>query len=129
MTTFDDGDSLRIYVSCNSYPSHYIDCWCTRWDEGNWDVTFETFLGSGARNFLFQNVIPGAVRELYNILGTPNFIDTTYSSGNTIIIEPVSNYGLSSVRQRRMIGIKSISDTIINPDYISVKIEGYRLDT
>ena len=129
MTTYSEGDSLRIYVSCNSYPNHYIDCWCTRWDEDNWGVTFETFLGSGARNFLFDNVTPQAVIELYNILGTPTNIDLTFESGNTLIVEPISNYGLSSLRQKRTIGVKNISDTFINKNYFGIKVEGLRLDT
>jgi len=118
----------RIYYSCNQYPNYYIECPIKRWDEGNWDLVIETFLGSSNRNTLFANVTPGAVRELYNILGTPNFIDTTYTSGNTLIFEPQHGYGLSSLREKRMIGVKSISDTFINPEYFNIKIEGYRLD-
>jgi len=127
--TYDEGPSMRIYYSCNNYPSNYIDCWCTRWDESNWDVTIETILHTGARNVLFRNLKPGSVRELMNILGTPYFIDTTYESGNTLIIEPISGYGLSGLRQRRTIGIKSISDTFLNNNLFNVKIEGKRLDT
>ena len=123
-----DGPSLRIYYSCNSYPTNYVECWCSRWDEGNWDVTIETFLGSSNRNNIFANVTPGAVRELYNILGTPNYIDTTYSSGNTLILEPQHGYGLSSLREKRTIGVKNISDTFLNPNYFGCKIEGMRLD-
>lgn len=129
MTTYTEGHSLRIYVSCNSYPNHYIDCWCTRWDEDNWGVTIETFMGAGARNFLFNNIVPGAVTELYNVLGTPYFYDTTYESGNTIILEPNNGYNLSGIRERRRVAVKSSSDTFINKDYFSVKLETKRLDT
>ena len=127
-TSYDEGESLRIYVSCNNYPNNYIDCWCTRFDEDNWGGTIETFMGSGSRNFLFNNVTPGAVRELYNILGTPKFIDTTYESGNTLIISPISGYGLSSLREERTVAVKSISDTFINWEKFNVKIEFKRLD-
>lgn len=120
--------NLRIYYSCNSYPNNYIDCWCTRWDENNWGLVAETFLGSSNRDNLFANVTPGAVRELYNILGTPKYIDTTYTSGNTIILEPQHGYGLSSLREKRMIGVKNISDRFITRDKLGVKIEGIRLD-
>ena len=128
-THYDEGNSLRIYVSCNNYPSNYIDCWATRFDEGNWDVTFETFMGSGARNFLFDNVIPQAISEMYNILGTPHYVDTTFSSGNTIILEPQDDYGLSGLREKRTVAIKSISDRFISPNYFSIKVETVRLDT
>jgi len=123
-----DGETLRIYYSCNSYPDFYIDCWCTRWDESNWDVIVETFLSSGARNMLFKNVAPGAIRELYNILGRPKYIDTTYSSGNTLILSPLSNYPLSSLVKERKIAVKNISDTFLTPNKFSIKIEGKRLD-
>jgi len=125
---YTEGNSLRIYVSCNNYPNNYIDCWCTRWDEGNWDVTFETFLGSGARDFLFSNVTPGAVRELYNILGTPRFIDTTYKSGNSIRIFPIAGTGLYNLREERIIAVKNISDSFITPDRFHIKVEGQRID-
>lgn len=121
--------NLRIYYSCNSYPNNYIDCWCTRFDEGNWDLTVETFLESGNRNTLFENVVPGAVRELYSILGQPKYIDNTYSSGNTLIFEPQSGYGLSSLREKRMVAVKNIQDSFITRDYFGVKIESVRLDT
>ena len=123
-THYDEGNSLRIYVSCNNYPNNYIDCWATRFDEGNWDVTFETFMGSGARNFLFDNVVPGAVTELYTILGEPHFIDSTYSSSNSLRISPLGNTGLSGLRQERIIGVKNISDRFLVPDKFSLKIEG-----
>jgi len=127
-THYDEGDSLRIYISCNNYPNNYIDCFCTRWDESNESVTFETVLGSGARNFLFQNVVPGAVTNLYTILGEPYNIDSTYSSSNTIIISPLGGTGLSGLRQERVIGVKNISDTFWVPNKFSVKVEGIRIN-
>jgi len=126
--TPDGPTTCRIYYSCNNYPNSYIDAPIKRWDEGNWNLTVETFLPSGARDSIFANVTPGAVSELYNILGTPKYIDTTYSSGNTLILEPQGGYGLSSLREKRMIGVKNISDTFINREYFNVKIEGIRLD-
>jgi len=126
-TYYTEGNSLRIYISCNNYPNNYIDCWCTRWDEGNWDLTFETFLGSGARDFLFSNVTPGATSEMYNILGTPHYIDSTYSSGNSIICSPIGGTGLSGLRQQRTIAVKSISDKFINKDMFGIKVEGVLL--
>ena len=117
-------NSCRLYYS----GSNYIDIPVKRWDEGNWNITVETFVGSGNRETIFSNVTPGAVRELYNILGTPEFIDTTYNSGNTLVFEPIHGYGLSSLRQRRKIAVKNISDTFLNPNYFNIKIEGYRID-
>jgi len=119
-----DGPALRVYYSGNSY----FDCWCTRWDEGNWDLVVETFLSSGNRDNLFANVTPGAVRELYNILGTPKYIDTTYSSGNTLKLYPQYGYGLSSLRQGRKVAVKNISDSFLTPNLFHVKIEAIRVN-
>jgi len=127
--TYDEGRSLRIYYSGNQYPTHYIDCWGTRWDEDNWNVTIETFMGSGARNTLFSHVIPGAVRELYKVLGQPYYIDTTYNSGNTLILEPQHGYGLSGLRCKRTVAVKNISDTFLTRNKFGIKIECIRLDS
>jgi len=128
----DEAEDCRDSNDCTINGCEWVDrsltCWNTRWDEGNWDVTVETFMNARDRNFLFGNVTPGAVRELYNILGTPKFIDTTYKSGNTLIYEPISGYGVSSLRQRRTIGIKNIQDTFLTRNLFSIKIEGNRLD-
>jgi hypothetical protein len=120
--------SCKIYYSGNSYPTYSIDSSITRWDEGNWDIVIETFLNSSNRGKLFRHVTPGAVRELYNILGTPKYIDTTYSSSNTLIFEPQDGFGLSGVREKRTIAVKTIQDTFLNPDWFGIKIEGYRID-
>lgn len=122
----NSGEPGSIYISgCNCY----IRTWCTRWDEGNWDVTLETFMGSSARNNLFASTTPGAVRELYNILGTPKFIDTTWQGENTLTITPIHGFGISSLREERMIAVKNISDDFLTKNKFHIKIEGRRLDT
>ena len=126
---WDEGDSLRIYYSCNQYPANYVDCWASRWDESNYDVIIEAWMGSGARNALFHNLKPGAVRELYKVLGKPTFIDSTYSSGNTLILQPLASYGLSSLREKRTVAVKNISDTFVTRDKFNVKLECKRIDT
>lgn len=120
--------TCRIYYSGNQYPTYYIDAPIKRWDEGNWNVVLETFLPSSTRDTLFAHTTPGAVREIYNILGTPKFIDITYNSGNTLILEPQHGYGISSLRQKRTIAVKSISDTFVSRDTFGIKIEGNRID-
>ena len=119
--------NANIYYSCNSYPTYYESIPISRWDEGNWDVVIEFFCESGTRNNIFHNLVPGAVTEQYNILGTPTYVDLTYESGNSLIIDPIDGYGLSGLRSRRTIAVKNISDTFINQNYFKVKIEGYRL--
>jgi len=122
--------SMRIYYSGTTYPTNYIDCWCDRWDEGDYDVVLETFLPSGDRNILFSHVVPGAISDLMgkSPLGLHYWIDTTYStSANTLIIEPLHPYGLSSIRETRKIGVKNVSDTFLNNNLFKIKIEGIRL--
>jgi len=119
-----DGNSMRIYYSGSVYPLFYVGCWCKRWDESSYDITVETFLSSSNRNALFSNLVPGAIREFSNELGWTINLDGTYTkSGNTLILEPQSGYGLSSLRSRKMVVVKGISDTFINPNYFNVKLE------
>ena len=125
----DTFNACRIYYSGNKYPNHFVNAPIKRWDEGDWNVVIETFLDSSNRDTLFGNVVPGAVTEMYNILGTPKYWDTTYSSGNTLILEPQHSYGVSSLREKRIVAVKSITDTFINRNYFHVKIECLRLDT
>lgn len=121
--------TCRIYYSGNAYPTYYENVPIHRWDEDNWGGTIEFSCESGARDNIFNNIVPGAVRELYNILGTPHYIDTTYESGNTLIFEPIYGYGLSSnVRQRRLVAVKNASDTFMVKDRFLCKIEWLRLD-
>ena len=124
----DGPPTCRIFYSCNSYPADYVDCAVTRWQENNDSLVIETFLSSSNRGKLFHNVVPGAVRELYSILGVKKFIDTTYASSNTYRVTPNYQYGLSGLRQERIIAVKNISDTFINKDVFNVKIEGIMLD-
>jgi len=117
-----------IYFSGNKYPQYAIGCWCSRWDEDNYNVIFETFLDSSNRDKLFSHVTPNAYREIYNILGTPKFIDTTYNSGNSLRISPIGGTGISGLREERIIAVRNIQDTFINPNYFGIKVEGFRLD-
>jgi len=117
----------HAYISGAVWTTRDIRCWNTRWDCGNYDHTIETFMSPCDRNFLFRNVVPGAVAELFKVLGQPYYIDTTYSSSNSLKIECLSGYGLSSLRESVTIGVKSISDSFLNKDLYSVKIEGIEL--
>ena len=119
------GGSIRIYYSGNKFPTYYVTCWCTRWDEGSWDVTIEAFMDSSSRDKLFANVTPGSIREYNNPLGWVINLDGTYfHSSNTLRLEPISGYGISGLRSKKTIVVKNISDTFLNPNYFGVKIEG-----
>jgi hypothetical protein len=123
-----DGPSLKIYMP-TAQSINFIKCWCTRWDENDYTVSVETFLGSANRNLLFSHITPGLYRELYNVLGKPKYIDGTFRKANTLWLEPVGGYGLSGLRKSRLVTVKNASDTIITPNYFNVKLECVRIDT
>ena len=112
--------NLRIYNS-----SFATFCWCSRWDEDNWNVTIEAIADKSSRDILLENITPGAVAELYNILGEPKFVDTTYSSGNTIWLFPYR--GLANLRNSTKIAVKRYSETMLRWDLFKIKIEGVKL--
>jgi len=120
--------SLRIYYSCNQYPQYSSNVWCTRWSEDKYSVTLEYMAESGTRNNIYNNITPGATRELYNILGKPKYIDTTYNSANTLIVSPIHGYGLSSLREERMISVRNYTDSFLTNKLFTCKIEGFRID-
>ncbi|RLA81652.1 MAG: hypothetical protein DRG33_00085 [Deltaproteobacteria bacterium] len=100
---------------------------CSRWDEDNWNVMIEFIAGKSERDAILSNITPGAVAELYNILGEPKFIDTTYCSGNTLWIEPVAGWNLAQLRDPIKIGVKRYSETMLRWDTFKIKIEGVKL--
>ena len=121
--------NCRIYYSCNAYPNWYVDVPIHRWDCDNWGGVIEFSCTSSQRDDIFHNIIPGAVTEQYNILGTPHFVDISYESGNTLILEPLGGYGLSSnLRNRRIVGVKNANDSFLVRDRFFCKLEWLRLD-
>ena len=99
--------------------------WCTRWDEGNWSIILEVIADKDARDTIIQHITPGAVSELYNILGQPKYIDTTYSSGNTFWLYP--RRGLGRLRAPVKVACKSYSDTLLRNGMFHIKMECVKL--
>jgi len=112
--------NLRIYSSAFS-----SNLWCTRWDEDNWRIIIEAIADKTTRDNIRNNIVPGAVAELYNILGKPQFVDTTYSSGNTITLLPKRM--LSNLRDEVTVAVKSYSETMIRWDMFRIKLECVKL--
>jgi len=73
-------------------------------------------------------VTPGACRELYNILDLPKFIDSTYTSSNTLRFSPNAAFNISSIRETRTVAVKNIQDSFLTNDLYSMKIESVRID-
>lgn len=121
-------NSCRVYYYPSSTANKYIDIPVTNWKEDNYGLILESFMGSANRNIIFSNLVPGAVKESFNILGTPHFRDLTYSSGNSLILSPIGSTGLSGLRQERTIAVSHLKDDILTPDLFYVRLEGKRID-
>jgi len=114
--------NLKIYN--DSFSDYY---YCSRWDEDNWRIIVEIIATKEGRDNLRNNITPGAVAELYNILGQPKFIDTTYSSGNTITLAPVQGRNLATLRNATTVAVKSYSETMLRWDMFRIKLECVKL--
>ena len=112
---------LRLYYS----GSAFVDCACNRWDTNNYSIVIETWLNKSQLNSLRIGLTPGAVGELYKILGRPTYYDQTWQSENTLRIVPVSS-SVDGMRTEKTIYVKSLSDSPIpgTSGWLSVKIEG-----
>lgn len=137
-----DGDLLICYSSMSIDANHYIDCWCSRWDVQNYNVIVETWVDKTDINTIRSHIRPGAVGELYTILGRPRFFDKSWQGKNTILLKPnkytqyektANDYtgdnqsSLDSMRDDTLIFVKNITEHPIGPnnEFVEIKIEGY----
>ena len=109
----------------------FIDCRCSRWDVSNYDVTVETWLKYNDLRLLLENVRPGAVGELYNILGRPRYYDRSWRGANTLRLLPtpssstMSRSTLRKMRKETLIYPKNITTSPVkDTEWVSIKIEG-----
>lgn len=116
-----------VYLDDISIYNDKIDAVCTRWDYNNFSSTVECVLDSVNRKKLIRNIVPGAVCEAYNILGEPHYLDTTFSSGNTIFLKPMSGTGLYKLRNELKAGVKNYSDSTVGVDKFLVKLNLLKL--
>ena len=96
--------------------SDYLDCRCSRWDVSDYSIIIETWLKKDDIQTLLSNIVPGAVGELYKILGKPLYYDKTWTAGNTIkfLPTPSSNHMQDS-------NLKNMSDeTVAYPKNITL---------
>ena len=119
-------NDLSIYYSSLSSP-HFINCWGSRWDVQDYSIIIETWMKKDDMLTIQDNTVPGAVGELYKILGRPLYYDSTWQGGNTIKLSPIDGYELSNMRSEKLIYPKSISTSPQKGDsgWLNVKIEGY----
>jgi len=119
------GDLLIYYNSLMD--EDYIDCNCSRWDVNDYSIIVETVLDKNKIQTLNDNIVPGAVGELYSILGKPNYYDKTWDDKNTLKLVPNVNNDstLKSMREEKIIYVKNIMyHPIGDTNHVNVKIEG-----
>jgi len=115
----ETGDMLITGHSC------VIQCWCSRWDVGDYGMILETWLNKSDLQSLRDSITPQAVGELFKILGRPHHYDTTWSGENTIELIPIPDRQLSNMRSKEVVFVKNITDSPVEGDkgWIHVKIE------
>ena len=113
-------NDMRIYVSGGAY----IDCACSRWDQDNYSLIVEAFLNKSQRDLLRSKIKPGAVAELYQLLGRSVYYDTSFGS-NTIRIVPISGTQLYNMHSEKTIYVKRYSERITDSNDFHIKIEAF----
>ena len=128
ITYFYDYD-LAIYYG-SDLNTNFIDCRCSRWDVQNYSIIVETWIKKSSIQNLRNNIVPGAVGELYTILGKPLYYDQTWEGNNTIRLYPTpsSNYmdnsTLKEMRRDTIVYVKNYTEhPIPNTDWVEIKIE------
>ena len=116
--------TIRIYYSSLADP-HYLECPCNNWHQSDYSIMIETILSKSQRDTLFNHITPGATAQLYQVLGKPYYYDKTWSGNNTLRLVPIAGTHLSEMFDEKIIYVNKYSDSIINKDWIAVKIEGF----
>ena len=115
-----------IYITGNTYS---INCKTSSWNIQDYSITFETWMNKSNLNILRDNITPGAVSELYQVLGRPFYYDKTWTGENTLRILPIpsTNSTIRFKRKEMLVYVKNISDSPIeeHSGWINCKIDGY----
>ena len=113
-----------LNISSNAFS---INCFCSRWDTDNYSTILETWLNKSDCKTLRDNIVPGAVGELYSVLGKSYYYDMTWDSSNTITVEPKPGSKLSKMRTSKTIYPKNITTSVVKgpSTWNYVKIEGF----
>lgn len=123
---------LKVYYSGQADDvtnDQFIEVWCSDWQDTHWEVSLElTGMRPSERNDIVDNITPGATSNQFTILGEKHFIDSTYASGNTLILDPVDGTGLGTMHSTTTIAVKSWSDEFINHKVLNAKLTGVILD-
>ena len=119
------GDLVLVYGNTEN---DFVSGWCTGWRQDGWSLILSTFLNKEDTNSLRDNTVPGAVTELYKVLGVPYYYDTTWNGNNTIDVRP-QNFDGSRLKDLRNSVTIIVKDIRVEPmynkeNYNIIKIEG-----
>jgi hypothetical protein len=112
---------------------YYLDVMCSRWDVQDYSHIVQTWIKKADVQNLMDNIRPGAVGELYNILGKPKYYDKTWTGSNTIRLLPapssqqMNDSTLKYMRPETLIYVKNVTEHPIEgkSGWIEIKLEGY----
>lgn len=90
------GGDLDIYYS----GSHYIRCWCSRWEQDNYSISLETFMYKDSAQTIINNTIPGSIGEWKIATRGYKYYDSTWKGKNTLHISANNSCG-SNLRNMR----------------------------
>ena len=96
----------------------FLDVKCSRWDVQDYDIVVETWMKKSDLQTLMENITPGAVGQLYKILGRPRMYDSTWQAQNTLKILPTpssNDMGASTLRQMRKSTIAYVRNVTYSP--------------
>jgi len=111
-----------LIISGNSC---YIECFASRYDLQNYNIIIETWLKKSELQDLKDSIRPGAVNELYNIMGRPRFYDTSWRGYNTIQIKAVPGEQTYYMRGNKVVFVKNISSSPLEgpSEWLNCKLE------
>lgn len=114
-------EDLRIHYDA----SNYIDCDCSDWTVNDQTVSVVTWLSKSEFDDLNNNIVPGAVDTMYEVLGRKVYADSTYTDNNTLRFEPlnVPESNLYSMRRETVGYVKSVSYSQKTDNTLVVKID------
>jgi hypothetical protein len=129
VTIITNVEDLLIFYD-NLMNPNYTTSWCTKWDSQDYTVTIGTWLTQEQVSSIQENVRPGAVGELFQVLGKPFYYDKSWSGKNTLRIVPNvdSESNLKNMRKEIVIYPKNVTTSPIPGSHegmIEIKIEGY----
>jgi hypothetical protein len=88
------------------YSTCYFNTACGRWNHDNQLHTIEFVTSKTNRDKLWNNIVPGKVTDWEITLGKLYWRDTTYYSGNTIVITPIAGTNIADLRDETKIVVK-----------------------